>query len=507
MNACLIRGRYVIVDADAPVLEHAALLVDEGRITAIGPYATLRVQAPGLPVIGSERHLVLPGFVNAHFHGKGLGSFQLGFLDDQLELWILERKAQRPVDAYLDTLLSTANLIESGVTSVLHSHVMRDPTRYENELERVLGAYQEAGLRVAFAPDIRWRNNFVYESDDRFAALLPQPLRACFERHIGTLAPVVPDRYYSAFDGLVARVGLAGPRHRLLYGPLSLQWTGDAEMREIARRAADYGTGLHIHVQESPYQFDLGPRTYGHSIVRQLDKLGALTPKTTLAHAVWLTDNDLDLLAQRGASYAHNLSANLRLKSGISPVLRAREKGVNVAIGTDSMTINDDEDYVQEMRLVAKMHRPPGIDEPALSSRDVLRMATRNGRKAVLFDDVGVLGAGGPADVVTMRLDRMLDQLHAPGFDPVDLLLYRGKREDIDHVLVAGECLLAGGRLTKIDKARTLDALREEAARYAVAPPPDTRRLMDELRPHLVRYYATWFREHGEPHYVFNSRV
>jgi 5-methylthioadenosine/S-adenosylhomocysteine deaminase len=507
MATILIRGRYLIPDAELPAIEDGAVLVEGEKIAAIGTFKELSVRAPGARILGSADHLVMPGLVNSHSHGKGIGSFQLGFLDDQLELWILERKAQRPVDAYWDTLLATTNLVESGVTSVLHSHSTRDPTVYEQELDRTLGAYQDAGMRVAFAPDIRWRNNFVYSPDDAFASTLPPPLRGQFEGYVRGLAPVVPDRYFAAFDSLVKRVGLSGPRHRLLYGPLSLQWTGDDEMRTIARRATEYGTGLHIHVQESPYQRDLGPRIYGHSLVRQLHKLGALTSTTTLAHAVWLTDADLDLMAETGASYAHNLSANLRLKSGLSPVIQARDRGVNAALGTDSMTINDDDDFIQEMRLVAKMHRPPGMYEPDLSSRDVLRMATINGRKAVLFDDVGVLRAGGPADIVTMRLDRMLDRLHAPGFDPVELLLYRGKREFIDNVLVAGEPLLDSGKLTRVNKEQALSELRAEAERHAVVTGTETRRLMSELRPHVVHYYDSWFRDRGEPYYFLNSRT
>ncbi|MBI3968094.1 MAG: amidohydrolase family protein, partial [Chloroflexi bacterium] len=411
------------------------------------------------------------------------------------------------VDAYWDTLLATINLVESGVTSVLHSQTTRNPKVYEEELDRTLGAYQDAGVRVAFAPEIRWRYNFVYEPDDQFAASLPKPLRGELEQYLQRLEPVLLDRYFAAFDALAKRVGLRGPRHRLLYGPISLQWTGDDEMRAIARRVLDSGTGLHIHVQESPYQKELGPRTYGHSVVRQLKELGALGPLTTLAHAVWLSDADLDLMAESGASYSHNLSANLRLKSGISPVIRARDRGVNVGLGTDSMTLNDDDDFLQELRLVAKVHRPPGLYESDLSSRDVLRMATTNGRKVVLFDDVGELRAGGPADVVVLRLDGMVLPWQEPGFDPVDLLLYRGRREHVDTVLVAGEVLLEGGKLTKVDKAKVMNELRADAERAWNQPYKDTQRLMNELLPYLRTYYDTWFRDRGEPHYYYNSRT
>lgn len=506
MSEFLIRGRYVVADADKPVIEDGAVLVERGLIQAIGPYATLAPMASGLPVLGSENHLVLPGLVNSHSHGKGVNTFELGFVDDQLEMWILERKAQRQPDIYWDTLLAATQLLESGVTTVLHNHVTRVPQAFEAELDLALAAYQDAGLRVAFAPDIRWRNNFVYEPDEVFAARLPKTLQKRFLDFAATLDPVRLDRYLAGFDGLAARVGLRGPKHRLLFGPLSLQWTGDEEMRTIARRAAELGTGLHVHIQESPYQRDLGPRLYGHTLVRQMHELGALNSLTTLGHAVWLTDDDIDLMAKSGASYAHNPSSNLRLKNGISPVIRALDRGVNVALGSDSMTINDDDDFVQEMRLAAKIHRPPGIYERALSSRDVLRMATTNGRKVVLFDEAGALRQGGPADIVTMRLDRLLGPAPEPGADAIDMLLYRAKREDIDHVLVAGETLVSNGAATRIDKRRIAEELCADAQRFDRAQSAEVRTLMSELRPHVRAYYDDWFRERGQPHYIYNSR-
>lgn len=202
-----------------------------------------------------------------------------------------------------------------------------------------------------------------------------------------------------------------------------------------------------------------------------------------------------------------NPSSNLRLKSGISPVIRARDRGVTVALGTDSMTINDDDDVLQEMRLAAKLHRLPGMDEPELSSRDVLRMATTNGCPVVLFADVGALRPGGPADIVLLRMEGMLDRLQEPGFDPVDLLLYRGRREHVDTVLAAGQVLVANGRLTRVNKDVVLDELRADAERAATLPLRETQRLMAELRPYVKRYYDSWFRERQEPHYHYNSRA
>ena len=189
-----------------------------------------------MPTLGSDQHLVLPGLVNSHSHGKGLGTFELGFVDDQLEMWILERKAQRQPDIYWDTLLAATRLLESGVTTVLHNHVTRNPHAYEAELDRALSAYQDAGVRLAFAPDIRWRNNFIYEPDEAFAARLPESLRQRFLSFASTLEPVKPDRYFAAFDALSSRIGLRGPKHRLLFG--RSRCSGPATRRCARSRAA-----------------------------------------------------------------------------------------------------------------------------------------------------------------------------------------------------------------------------------------------------------------------------
>jgi 5-methylthioadenosine/S-adenosylhomocysteine deaminase len=463
----LVRGRFVVPDADLPAVEDGAVLVDGDRVAAVGPADELGPRAAGARVLGSADHLVVPGFVNAHSHGRGVTAFQLGVLDDQLELWLLDRRAQRPVDAHWDAQLAAIRLLQSGVTSVLHNHVTRDVRRYEAELDETLAAYATVGLRVAFAPEIRHRWSFVYDEDAAFLQRLPPPLRAELSRHVAGVEPVRLARYLAAVDGLARRVGVRGARHRLLYGPMALQWIGDEDMRAIADEAGARGLGLHVHVQESPYQREWGPRAYGHSIVRQLDRLGALGPRTTLAHCVWLSEDDLEVLARTGTSYAHNPSSNLRLKSGISPVVPARARGVTVALGTDSMTLNDDEDFVQEMRLAAKLHRLPGMDAAALSSRDVLRMATRDGRAAVLCEDVGSLQPGAAADLVLLRLGGLLDPLQEPGFDPVDLLLYRARREHVDTVLVGGEVVLEGGRPTRTDEAAVLAALRADRERAA----------------------------------------
>ena len=136
-----------------------------------------------------------------------------------------------------------------------------------------------------------------------------------------------------------------------------------------------------MHCLESPYQREFGFASYGKSTVEHLHELGMLGPDVSLGHAVWLKDRDMEICAETGTSVCHNASSNLRLRVGILPAARMLEKGVNVSIGMDGTTLNDDEDMLQELRLVSKLHRAPrGLEYTACPTPfDVLTMGTVNG--------------------------------------------------------------------------------------------------------------------------------
>src|SRR5262249_42004683 len=151
---------------------------------------------------------------------------------------------------------------------------------------------------------------------------------------------------------------------------------------------------------------EFGKQSYGTSTVEHLDELGILGPDVSLGHAVWLNDRDMEICAATGTSVCHNASSNLRLRVGILPAARMLEQGVNVSIGMDGTTLNDDDDMLQELRLVAKLHRVPrGLEHtPCPTSVDVLRMATVNGARSVTMESqIGKLEPGRKADVVLIE--------------------------------------------------------------------------------------------------------
>ena len=242
-------------------------------------------------------------------------------------------------------------------------------------------------------------------------------------------------------------------RVQVTMAPSNVNRFSDELLMELKGLATRYRTGIHIHLQETVYQKLYGFRTWKKTPLQHLHELGFLGPEVTCGHSVWATDEDLDLMASTGTNICHNASSNLRLQSGIAPLGRILAAGIKVAIGSDEAGINDDKDLFQEMRLVLKLHRVPGIDLDPPTAYQVLQMATVNGAYASWFGDrIGTLEPGKRADMVLVNLRNIEEPFLDPEVSVVDALVHRGRSVDVDTVMVDGEVLLQDGQLTRINK-------------------------------------------------------
>lgn len=507
----LVRGRYVIADpsrmAAGGLVEDGAVAVEGDRIAAVGPYAELKARYPQAEEHGSDRYVVIPGLINTHHHGWGLTSAQLGFVDDYLESWILDVWRMKPVDAYLDCLWADLRNIRSGVTTVLHAAYGRDWGRYEGETRDKLRAHDASGIRAAYAIHAIDQHHFVYQDTEQFLAGLPAGLSGKIRSCLAELNPAGNEEFFALLDRLAAEYA-DHPRIKMMICPVAPQWCSDPLLRGIRERANAHGIGIHLHCVESPYQREFGYRHYGRSTLDHLNELGVLGPDASLGHATWLTEHDMEVCAATGTSVCHNASSNLRLRVGILPAARALEKGVNVSIGMDGTTLNDDEDMLQELRLVSKLHRlPRGLEyTPCPTSADVLTMATVNGARSVtMADSIGRLEAGRKADVVLIDYDAVAKPYLDPRLHVVDAILYRARGMDVDTVLIGGEVVLKGRKFTRLDEQQIV---RDLVASAESDPSPLVKRwweALGELRPHVVRFYERWETPAYEPCYTPNS--
>lgn len=510
MPSTCIKGKYVLCKVnDQDVIElisEGAVFQKDGEIIDVGKYDDIKARYTADEEIGSDHHMVLPGLVNAHQHGGGVPHPLMGAPDDNLELWFNTRMQCKPADSYLDNMFCIARLIESGITTVMHSHPVTP--NYEETLMSTLKAYQDGGIRVAFALGMRDQNNLVYQDDDQFLALLPPSLATRVRQYLANFA-LSENEYFTLFAKLYERLGSgASPKMRILHGPTMALRCSDELLVRIKESADQYCTGIHTHVLETMYQKLYALKHFGKTFVEHLNDIGFLGPRISFAHGVWVTAKEIELLAESGASICHNPSSNLRLRSGIAPVNRMVDKGVNVALGTDGLSLNDDEDILQDLRLCANLHHIPGLGKPRLTPGQLFKMITINGARATLFSDqIGTLEKGKRADVILVNLERLTEPYRDPEVKIIDVLLGRGKTSDIDTVMVDGEILLRNRRHTKIDRAGIVASLRESLSRDAKPGDIARARLAQELRPYVYDFYNKRDQPAVKPFYYYNNEI
>ncbi len=510
MNS-IIRGKYVITRAldrhSWEQIEDGAVLQRDGIIAEIGRFADLGAKHPDVEVIGSGNEVLLPGFVNGHHH-VGLTPLQLGSPDMPLELWFGTRMVTRDIDIYLDTLYSAFEMIASGITTVQHIHGWT-PGRLpavEARADEVIRAYEAIGMRVSYCFALRDQNHLVYEPNQDFLARVPDELKPLLAKYF--------ERFQLDAEDTLALFGhLHGKHHnkdrvKIQLAPANLHWCSDHALERLAETSARYDAPLHMHLVETAYQKEYAKRRGGGTALDYIDRFGLLGPRLTLGHGVWLSESDVDRIADTGTNICHNCSSNFRLRSGIAPLNRFEALGVNVAIGLDEAGINDDRDMLQEMRLVLRAHREPGMDDRVPTTAQVFRMASEAGARTTPYGaSLGALEVGRGADMVLIDWA----QVSFPYLDvevPVlDAVVQRAKVEGVRAVLIGGEVVYQDGRFTRIDRNAVLHQISDMLKRDLSDEELERRRLAKAVLPHMRAFYDGYMRpESHEPFYRQSSR-
>jgi cytosine/adenosine deaminase-related metal-dependent hydrolase len=508
-NDLLIKGRWIVTGAgdNDPLIEDGALFVSNGVIADLGDGESLAARYPGVRVVGSDEVAVIPGLINAHHHSSGATALQHGLPDMLLEPWILAHARMRPRDIALDVLVSAGRLLRSGVTSVVE--VLSGGGTAESYADRVrrgLEAYEKTGMRVAFAAGISEQSHIVHGpgKDREMIAQLPADLAAVAESWLPGEGDLDREDYFSIMAENWSHYR-DHARVDVWYGPPGPQWVSDPFMAEIAEHAAARETGIQTHVNESLYEKLYGPLFYGKSTLAHLKDLGVLSARFSIAHGVWLSEEEVAILAETGAAISHNPSSNLRLRAGIAPLNAIISAGATTALGMDGTTLNDDEDMFTEMRLALRLNRGPLVGDPAPCPRDVLGMATLGGAKLLGKENtLGRLTKGYQADLVLLDLDRITRPWIAPECDPRDLLVMRARAGDVKMVLVAGEVVLQDGKPTRFDPLEAGRELGERLSREAF--PDDAAKAVEAMMPRLEAYYGAWDLPELDPYSRYNAR-
>ena len=394
-------------------------------------------------VIDARGAYLLPGFIQTHIHL--CQTLFRGYADDMPLLEWLRRRvwpmeaAHDPSTLRASTLLAASELLLSGTTSVLSMETVHDT-------DAVFEALAGTGLRATVGKCM------MDAADDA----VPPRLREGTEASVRESA-ALKSRWHGAANGRL-RAAFA-PRFAVSCSRTLLEAVADLSAREDAL--------VHTHAAENRDEVEIVRRiSGGRSNMEYLADTGLATERLCAAHCVWVDDAEQALVAERGVKVLHCPGSNLKLGSGIAPVAEMRALGVSVSLGADGAACNNRLDMFDEMRLAATLQairRGPG----ALTARDALWMATREGARALgLSDELGAIAPGRRADLILVDRDRP-HLATAP--DPWAAVVYSARGSDVRLVMVDGEVLVQDFALTRLDRseveATALDAARNLAAR------------------------------------------
>lgn len=504
----MVKAGVMVPAHDAPVVTDGAVVVKGDKIVEVGCRRELCTRYPDAREIGGEDFLLIPGLVNGHSHGRGLTDFQRGALDNTLETWLLDTRKYIPIEPRDDCALSAARLLKSGVTTTMHNHILKDMVHYDREFDQVIEAYLETGLRLQFNPSVRNANPFVYGDNAAFLDGLPPEMKAALTRPL-------PDGALTGENFVEVTKNLHRRAHGSMcvvgFGPLAPQWSTDALLMDVRRAADDLGVPIHVHAVQSIYQKLYGLKYLGKSLIAHMHQLGFLGQGLVIGHCVWPTEADIELMAKTRTAVTHHPSCNLRVRNGIAPAWHMLEAGVNVGLGLDGKSINDDDDFIQEMKVCFLLHRLPSLkpDSPHMTPRQVFKMATQNSAELLgLGDEIGRLEAGRRADMVLLDYRGMCRPFVSPDHDPISVLLYRGTGRHVDTVMVDGRIVVEQGMLKTIDLEKIEQRLADTASRPRTEAELNTAAAMDELRKHVIQYYQGWPEEADvAPFFQVNSQI
>jgi len=485
-------GQFLPRPSAAALCSGMGIAVVAARVAEVAEAAVLRARWPSAQYVELPDCLVMPGLVNAHQHGRGLSQVQLGYHDDFLETWIASRRGRGVLDAYAVTRLAAARMLAQGVTCTVHANYSYGSGDYESELRAQLRAYDEVGIRIAMCVGAMDQGAVVYPPPEAcFMAGLPRELREWLSRpgarlYAGDAASTIclMDRLLAEFCG--------HPRIRLCYGPAGPQWVSDAMWSALARDAARKGLGLHLHALESPAQRAAATELFPEGVFARLEKLGAMTSRTVIAHGVWVEDADLEIMARTGATVVRNPGCNIRMRNGIAPMARYLEHGVRLAIGTDNASMADDEDLLAELRLAGNLAREPRWNAPSSpSAGQLLAMLTVNGSVAAQFaPEVGILEPGHRADLVAISLKRTCSPYLDPDMPLIEAVLARARGSDVRLTMVDGRIVYRDGELPGLDMDEIERAAAAAACRARRPTDGASRERTAQLDGQLRRHYA-----------------
>ena len=447
MRECdlLIGGSYLLAmdDEDTRIRDGAAAVLGDS-ILEIGSVAALRGKYQPKEEIFHENAVVLPGLIDAHTHE----TLTRGLHEDlPLMRWLEEvcfpiERSYTPDDLYAAALMTQMELIRGGVTTFI------DIFRFA---DRAIKAVRQSGLRAIFSPQFFDETADTLESIDRTVGLIEQ--------------------YHGAENGRV----------NVWFGPHAPYSCGPESYARAAKLSEKLGVGVHTHMAETRSEVQMIREQYGKDPVEYLRDAGVLDVPCVLAHSIYLTDDNIALLASKRdtAGLVYNPISNMKIADGVARVPDILRAGCTVGLGTDSNLSNNGLDMFAEMRIGSYLQKVFNDDATIMPCLQMLKLATRGSAKALKMDDrIGSLEAGKRADIIAVSFSKphMWPIYYENPSNIVEQLVYSARASDVITTVVDGRVLMDSFDLKTLNEKDCFDFVQKQALDLYARSFPDKER-------------------------------
>jgi 5-methylthioadenosine/S-adenosylhomocysteine deaminase len=432
----LLNAHVLTMDEDFTQFTSGAVAITGDSVVAVGPQKDIVAEYTAAQTVDCGGRILLPGLINAHTHVPM--TLLRGLADDRrLDVWLMgymlpvEREFVRPDFVRLGTSLACAEMIRSGVTTFADMYYFEDD---------VAKATAEAGMRALCGQTV---------------LKFPSPDAASYEDSLAMARDFI-----QRWKGHTLIVPAPAPHAPYSCTPEIMQACADL--------ALEFDVPMHTHISETALEVENSRKEHGMPVVPWARKQRWLETKLLAAHCVHVDEGEMRTLKNAGAGVAHNPTSNLKLASGVAPISKMLELGLNVGIGTDGPASNNDLDMFEEVRLAAILAKGISGDPTALPAREALMLATRLGAKAMHLGHLtGSLEVGKRADLILVEV-RRLHNWPAFTHDPnavYSQIVYAAKSTDVTDVMCNGRWLMRAGQLLTVDEKDLLLAAADYAHR------------------------------------------
>lgn len=418
MKYLIKNASVVTMNQNGEIFKACDVLIDNGLISAIGSINDEQKQ--NATTIDASGKLLMPGLINGHCHVPM--TLLRNFADDMdLQTWLFNyifptEEKMTDEDIYWGSFLGIMEMVATGTTCFI------DMYDHINDLAK---AVDESGIRAQLSRGV---TNFENGTD--------------FTLHKGLNEAI---DFYRQWNGA------ANGRITGAFAPHAIYTCSTDFIKAIIETSKSFDAPIHVHLDETRVEHEDCLRKHGKTPTRYLYDLGLFDQRTVAAHCVWITDDDISLLKEKNVSISHNPTSNLKLASGIAPIPQALNKGINVILGTDGASSNNNLNMFEEINLVALIHKGVNHDPLLINAGTSLKMATANGAAALGIKNLGVIEEGAKADLILVDLDKPHIM---PVHNVLSALAYSVQGSDVYMTMVDGRILYENGEYKTIDKEK-----------------------------------------------------